>query len=146
MCYRNIINKHKLWEHRFPWKHTVSARKRPHMFNTGKKWRDKLCLEGSQTYAICWCSYYKLVESHCSGYLLQRLTSYNDTTMTVNLACHLFLEIRIYWTTAKPICSDIVYGSFHAMGWVFVTQVICLVKCKIFTLWPFTKKDCWLWV
>ena len=63
-----------------------------------------------------------------------------------NLARHLFLEIHIYWTTAKPICLDTVYGSFHAMGWVFVTQVICLVKPKILTVWPFTEKDCWLWV
>ena len=41
------------------------------------------------------------------------LASYN--TMA-NLAHHLFLEIRIYWATAKPICLDIVYGSFPAMG------------------------------
>lgn len=139
MCYRNITNKHKLWEHRFPWESTLSVPGKDRTCLTLKKWRDKLCLERSQTYAICWCSYYKLVVTYQTviAEIDQLQRHYNDGQSGLSTC---FWNTHLLDHSQAYLFRYCLHGSFHAMGWVFVTQVICLVKCKILLLWPFTKE------
>ena len=61
-----------------------------------------------------------------------------------NVAHHLFLSIKFYWTTARPFICMLSVAAF-ALQWHSSCEAksfIGLTKTKIFTTGPFTEKVC----